>query len=140
MSRLSVDTAHHVITDINAYHADKKDNQYLQDITKRLKNRLHTQGLLWHNCVVDTGYSSGENYAFLESEALKSFIPPHGTYKGGPDGFTYHKKEDYYVCSQGKIIPFIKVFLDYRTKHQKKRISSKKACLFRLSLKADLFR
>jgi len=29
MSHLSVDTAHHVITDIKAYHADKKDNQYL---------------------------------------------------------------------------------------------------------------
>jgi len=27
LSQLSVDTAHHVITDIRAYHADKKDNQ-----------------------------------------------------------------------------------------------------------------
>ena len=33
MSQLSVDTVHHVISDIKAYHADKKDNQYLQDIT-----------------------------------------------------------------------------------------------------------
>lgn len=32
MSQLSVDTAHHVISDIKAYHADGKDNQYLQDI------------------------------------------------------------------------------------------------------------
>jgi len=31
--QLSVDMAHHVITDIGAYHADKKDNQCLQDIT-----------------------------------------------------------------------------------------------------------
>ncbi len=89
MSQLSVDTAHHVITDIKAYHADKKDNQYLQDITKRLKTRLNNQGLIWRNCVADTGYSSGENYAFLEKEGLESFIPPHGTYKGGPEGFTY---------------------------------------------------
>ena len=37
MSQLSVDTAHHVISDIKAYHADKKDNQYLQEITKRLQ-------------------------------------------------------------------------------------------------------
>ena len=66
MSQLSVDTAHHVITDIQAYHADKKDNQYLQDIVKRLDKRLWKQGLLWQNCVADTGYSSGENYAFLE--------------------------------------------------------------------------
>jgi len=47
MSQLSVDTGHHVITDIRAYHADKKDNQYLQDITRRLKKRLYNQGFLW---------------------------------------------------------------------------------------------
>lgn len=120
MSQLSVDTGHHVITDIKAYHADKKDNQYLQDITKRLKNRLHKQGLLWRNCVADTGYSSGENYAFLEAIGLESYIPPHGTYKGGPEGFIYHKEQDHYVCPQGKIIPFKKVFLDYRTQTKKK--------------------
>ena len=129
MSQLSVDTAHHVITDIKAYHADKKDNQYLQDISKRLKGRLHKQGLLWRNCVADTGYSSGENYAFLEAEGLESYIPPHGTYKGGPDGFVYHKAEDHYVCPQGEVIPFKKVFLDYRTQTKKKEYrSSSKTC------------
>ena len=56
-----------MITDIAAYHADKKDNQYLQDITIRLQRRLRKMGLLWESLVADTGYSSGENYAFLES-------------------------------------------------------------------------
>lgn len=129
MSQLSVDTAHHVITDIWAYHADKKDNQYLQDITNRLKARLHKQGFIWRNCVADTGYSSGENYAFLEKEGLESYIPPHGTYKGGPDGFTYQKEQDNYLCPQGNSIPFKKVFLDYRTKTKKKEYrSSSKLC------------
>ena len=129
MSQLSVDTGHHVITDIKAYHADKKDNQYLQDITKRLKIRLHKQGLIWRNCVADTGYSSGENYAFLEAESLESFIPPHGTYKGGPENFVYHKSEDHYVCPEGKTIPFKKVFLDSRTQTKKKEYrSSSKTC------------
>ncbi len=40
LNNISVDTANHVITDVKAYHADKKDNQYLQDATKRLKRRL----------------------------------------------------------------------------------------------------
>ncbi|MFC4094584.1 transposase, partial [Euzebyella saccharophila] len=83
LGQLSVDTAHHVITDIRAYHADGKDNQHLPDIVKRVKRRLRKEGLVWENCVADTGYSSGENYAFLEARGLKSFIPPHGTYKGG---------------------------------------------------------
>ena len=130
MSQLSVDTAYHVITDIKAYHADKKDNQYLQDITKRLKRRLHDQGLLWRNCVADTGYSSGENYAFLEKQSLESFIPPHGTYKGGPEGFTYNEEYDHWICSQNKVIPFTKVFYEGPNKNKKKEYrASKYVCL-----------
>jgi len=119
MSQLSVDTAHHVITDIWAYHADKKDNQYLAHITHRLKHRLWQNGLLWKNCLADTGYSSGENYAFLEDQNLTSYIPPHGTYKGGPEGFRYIKEEDHYLCPQEKIIPFKKVY--FETKNQTKK-------------------
>ena len=126
LGQLSVDTAHHVITDIKAYHADGKDNQQLQDIVKRLQRRLWQQGSIFENCVADTGYSSGENYAFLEKQGLKSFIPPHGTYKGGPTGFKYNEAEDYYVCPQGKVIPFTKEFLDYRTKTKKKEYRARK--------------
>lgn len=76
--------------------------------------------------MADTGYSSGENYAFLEQRNLKSFIPPHGTYKGGPTGFAYNEIEDHYVCPQGKVIPFTKEFLDYRTKTRKKEYRARK--------------
>lgn len=130
MSQLSVDTAHHVITDIKAYHADGKDSQYLQDICNRLEKRLHNQGLLWHHCVADTGYSSGENYAFLERKGLLSYIPPHGTYKGGPEGFIYHKAQDHYVCPQGKIIPFKKVYYEGVNRNKKKEYrASKTVCV-----------
>jgi len=126
LSQLSVDTANHVITDIKAYHADGKDNQQLQDIVQRLQRRLWQQGLVFENCVADTGYSSGENYAFLEERNLKSFIPPHGTYKGGPTDFIYNETADHYVCPQGKVIPFTKEFLDYRTKTKKKEYRARK--------------
>nr|WP_257212917.1 transposase [Maribacter sp. 4U21] len=130
LSQLSVDTAHHVITDIRAYHADGKDNQQLQDIVHRLQRRLWQQGMVFENCVADTGYSSGENYAFLEQQGLKSFIPPHGTYKGGPDGFVYVEEHDHYLCPQGKVIPFTKVFLDGRTRTKKKGYRARKhVCL-----------
>lgn len=129
MSQLSVDTAHHVITDIWAYHADKKDNQYLQDITLRLKQRLWQNGLLWKNCLADTGYSSGENYAFLENQNLESFIPPHGTYKGGPEDFIYQKEENHYICPQGKTIPFKKVFFEKKNNTKKKEYrGSRETC------------
>ena len=137
LSQLSVDTAHHVITDIRAYHADGKDNQQLPDIVKRVQRRLWKEGLVFENCVADTGYSSGENYAFLEEIGLKSFIPPHGTYKGGPSDMVYVKEHDHYLCLRGKVIPFRKVFLDSRTRTKKKayRASSKicKGCPLRPS-------
>lgn len=129
LSQLSVDTAHHVITDIAADFAHKKDNQCLQAITYRLKDRLKGQGLLWHNLLADTGYSSGENYAFLEKEGLISYIPPHGTYKGGPEGFTYEKEKDCFVCSQGKTIPFVKVYYEKKSNTKKKEYrASKQVC------------
>ena len=126
LSQLTVDTAHHVITDIRAYHADGKDNQQLPDIVKRVQRRLWNEGLIWENCVADTGYSSGENYALLEQRGLKSFIPPHGTYKGGPDGFTYNGEHDHYLCPRGKVIPFTKVFNDHRTGTKKKEYRARK--------------
>ena len=105
-AQLSVDTAHHVISDIMADYADKKDNQSLEQITRRVKGRLHKQGLLWHAIVADTGYSSGENYAFLEREGIRSFIPAHGTYKGCPDDFTYNDEGNYYLCRNNKRLQF----------------------------------
>ena len=115
-----------MITDIKAYHADGKDNQQLPDIVKRVKRRLWQQGLFWENCVADTGYSSGENYAFLERQRIKSFIPAHGTFKGGPEGFEYVENKDHYLCPKGKIIPFTKEFNDYRTGTRKKEYRARK--------------
>tara|TARA_B100000780_G_scaffold254333_1_gene202389 strand:+ start:3791 stop:4258 length:468 start_codon:yes stop_codon:yes gene_type:complete len=53
---------------------DKKDNQYLQEISNRLQNRLWKSKFIWENLVADTGYSSGEYYVFLESKDIESFI------------------------------------------------------------------
>ena len=108
-AQLAVDSAHHVISDISADYADKKDNQSLQRVSRRVKERLHQHGLLWHNLLADTGYSSGDNYAYLEREGLLSFIPPHGTYKGCPDHMTYNRAGDYYVCRNGKHLTHRKV-------------------------------
>ena len=99
---LSVDTAEHVITDVKAYHADRKDSSCLQDIVIRTKSRLWRKGILWKNVLADTNYSSGDNYSFLEKNGLESYIPPHGLYKGGPKNFSYVKKGNYWLCPQGK--------------------------------------
>lgn len=122
LSQLSVDTAHHVITHIQADLADKKDSQCLENITLKLNHRLKNQGLLWHNLAADTGYSSGENYAFLEKLGLQSYIPPHGTYKGGPEGFIYVEEGDYWLCPNNKKVTFRKITIEKNRNNNKKKL------------------
>jgi hypothetical protein len=108
-AQMAVDTEHHVITHIGADYADKVDSKSLPQLVNTLQTRLRKQNLLWRNLLADAGYSSGENYALLEEKGVESYIPPHGTYKGGPEGFTYHKEGDYWKCSQGQKVTFRKI-------------------------------
>ena len=108
-SQMAVDTAHHIISHIHADYADKADNQCVESIVYPLRDRLYDNGLAWENFVADAGYSSGENLAFLERKGIDSYIPPHGTYKGGPDGFIYQKDGDYWKCLEGKKVTFRKI-------------------------------
>lgn len=106
LGQMAVDTSHHVITHISADYADKKDNQCLPAIIEKLKPRLNREGLFWQNVLADTAYSSGENYALLEEENIDSYIPPHGTYKGCPEGFSYNNEGNYYICKNNKRLTF----------------------------------
>ena len=136
LSQMSVDTSNHVITHIHADYADKKDNQCLQYITEKLKWRLHSRGLHWKYLLADTGYSSGENYSYLEHKGIISYIPPHGTYKGGPDGFIYHKEGDYWLCRNNKRVTFRKITIEKSKNNNLKRLyltrpSDCKGCLYK---------
>ena len=122
LSQMAVDTSKHVITHIHADYADKKDNQCLQHITEKLKWRLHSRGLRWKYLLADTGYSSGENYSYLEQKGIISYIPPHGTYKGGPEGFIYHKEGDYWLCRNNKKVTFRKITIEKSKNNNLKRL------------------
>ncbi len=74
-----------------------------------LTPRLQKLNLSCTTLLADAGYSSGENYALLEQQGITAFIPPPGPYKGGPEGFSYHKEEDVWLCPQGKKATFRKV-------------------------------
>ena len=109
LAQTSVDTFHHVITHIEAYHADKKDAQCLPKIIKGLKENLDEQGLLVEQIIADTGYSSGTALKALEENNITGYIPNFGKYKHEREGFTYHKEEDYYTCPQNKKVEFKKI-------------------------------
>ena len=107
--QMAVDTAHHVITAMHADFADKHDSRSLIGIVDPLIRRLKKQGLKVENILTDAGYSSGDNYADMELRDLIAYIPPHGTFKGGPDKFIYHKDQDYFECPNGKRAAFRKI-------------------------------
>lgn len=106
LCNIAVDTKTNIITDVQAYHADKKDSKYLKDTVTRLNRRLRRAGLIWENVLADAGYSSGDNYSFLERKDIKSYIPSHGTYKGRPEEFEFIKQGNYWLCPQGKKVTF----------------------------------
>jgi len=51
-----------------------------------------------------------------------------GTYKGGPEGFTYHKEGDYWKCSQGQKVTFRKVFVEKSGNRKKLYLTKPSQC------------
>lgn len=127
-AQISVDTAHHVITQIQTDHADKKDSQCLPSLVNNTINNLKQEGLVVEEVYADAGYSSGEALKALEENNITGYIPNFGQYKPSREGFTYDKENDRYVCSQGKFLPFKKLIttsLGYKMKVYR---SSSKDC------------
>jgi len=118
-AQVSVDTAHHVITQIQADYADKKDSQCLPSLVNNTIDNLQQEGLQVEEVYADAGYSSGEALKALEENNITGYIPNFGQYKPSREGFTYDKENDRYVCSQGKYLPFKKLIttsLGYKMK------------------------
>ena len=114
-AQMGVDESHQIITHIQSDLADQKDNQCLQDLTDNITKNLKRNGLELENLLADAGYSSGENYAYLEQKEIKSYIPPHGTYKGGPEGFRFVEEGNYWLCPNEKKVTFRKKRLEKGT-------------------------
>lgn len=109
LAQTCVDTAHHVITHIEAFHADRKDSQCLPAVVKALTKHLNSQGLIVEQLLADTGYSSGAALKALEEKNITAYIPNFGQYKHEREGFTYHKQGDYYTCPENKKLLFKKI-------------------------------
>jgi len=115
---LSVDTANHVITNIQANYSDKKDSRYLIDIVRKTNQRLRKNDLKMKRVLADAGYSNGENYKYLERINVEGFIPLHGQYEGTRKGFVYEPEQDRWRCRNGKYVTFRKI--KYQKGHPEK--------------------
>src|SRR5947207_329650 len=118
-AQVSVDTAHHVITQIQTDYADKRDSQCLPSLLNNTISNLEEQGVEIEEVFADAGYSSGEALKALEENNITGYSPNFGQYKPTREGFTYDKENDRYTCSRGVHIPFKKLITNsfvYKTK------------------------
>lgn len=106
LAQVSVDTAGHVITQIQSDYADKKDSQCLPSVLNSTINNLGEYGIKVEEIVADGNYSSAEALRALEKFNIAGYIPNFGHYKSLREGFQYDAGKDCYLCTAGKLIEF----------------------------------
>jgi transposase len=130
LAQVSVDTASHVITNIEAHHADKKDSQCLGEVVNNTVENLQKEGLRVEEVLADGGYSSAEALQALEDKNITGYIPNFGQYKAdrSAEGFVYNKEGDYYQCTRGTKIIYKITRTDSKGYTKKVYRSSAKDC------------
>jgi len=108
LGQLSVETASHVITHIQADYADRKDSQCFPSLLNHTIENLKAQELRIKEVLCDAGYSSSQALKALKEKHITGYIPNFGLYKPSRNGFRYFAGGDYYKCSQKVKLPFKK--------------------------------
>ncbi len=101
-----MDTSSHVITHIQAFHADKVDSQCFPEVLENIIENLKGNNLDVKEVLADAGYSSVPVLQALVDHRIEGYIPNPSGYKTGREGFTYDRDNDRYTCSQGKHLVF----------------------------------
>jgi transposase len=109
LAQVSVDTAGHVITQIQSDYADKKDSQCLPSILNNTINNLGEYGIKVEEILADGNYSSAEALRTLEKFKVAGYIPNFGHFKPLRDGFHYDAEKDCYLCPASKQINFKRI-------------------------------
>lgn len=129
LAQVSVDTANHVITQIQSDFADKKDSQCLPSLVHNTIDNLSEHGLQIEEVLADGNYSSSEALRMLEEKNIIGYIPNFGQYKTSRTGFSYDKENDRYLCSQGKVLEYKYIKESHRNGNKMKQYrSSSKDC------------
>lgn len=130
LAQVSVDTASHVITQIQSDYANRKDSQCFPSLLENTINNLRGSGIEIEEVLADGGYSSGEALQALEDNNIEGYIPNFGQYKNSREGFIYDKENDRYICSQGKYLEFKKISTSHGDTYKMRSYrSSSKDCV-----------
>lgn len=132
LGQVSVDTAHHVITHIQAFHADKGDGQCLSEVLTNTIENLKENALEIKEVIADAGYSSGPALQALTDNCIEGYIPNTAGYKPNREGFTYDQANDRYICSQGMYLTLRAIKSKYSSFHKiyKSRTKDCRSCPF----------
>jgi transposase len=107
-SQVSVDTASHFITYIQAFPGNSADNVSLPEMVSQITKNMTEQNLQVEELLADTGYSSGKGMLALIDHGIEGYIPNTGSYKKNRDeeGFIYDAENDRYICKNGAFLTF----------------------------------
>jgi transposase len=115
-SQLSVDTASHFITYIQAFPGNAADNISLREMLRHLVGNMNENNIRVKEILADTGYSSGDAIRALIGHDIEGYIPSPGTFKHSreSEGFTYDAENDRYTCENGVYLPFRRIESAYK--------------------------
>ena len=91
---LTVDTAHGVISHVQADFVNSRDSLHLHRLFTELQRRLRVNELHLCNLLADAGYANGPNYSRLEAEQVTAWILVFGQYEPESEGFAYDRYVD----------------------------------------------
>jgi transposase len=125
----AVDMSSHVITNVEAHFADRRDSEVLSEVLTNSISNLKEQGLALEQIACDTGYSSGKALQACLDNNITAYIPNFGHYKPHREGFVFDAENDRYTCVQkGVHLPYKKTYQDKKGYYKKQYRSSAKEC------------
>lgn len=134
LGEVSVDTASHVITHIQAFTADTIDGSCLPIVLNNVIDNLKENGIIVEEVVADTNFSCGEALRALEEKNIVGYIPSRPQFIYERPGFIYNSEGDFYTCMNNMKIPFngIQRAGSYYNKHYKANKKNCNECSFNL--------
>src|SRR5215210_618733 len=77
----AVDMSSHVITNVEAHYADRRDSECLSQVLQNTIANLNEQDLQVEEIACDTGYSSSKALQACVNHNITAYIPNFGQYK-----------------------------------------------------------
>jgi transposase len=125
----AVDMSSHIITNVEAHLADRRDSECLSQVLQNTISNLKQQSLQLEEIACDTGYSSTKALKACIEHNITAYIPNFGQYKASREGFVFDEAHDRYTCTaKGIHLPYKKTYQDKKGYYKKQYRSSAKDC------------